>query len=117
MDRFTLVPKVEEGGELSAFVIASEHVQRVLEPNLQCKYQCQHLNREASSVYIIPKEEILGGFQWSTCIIIDDFDEIVELSVDITYNGDWILDFDYVWLKFYIFFGSTKDALGFFDEF
>lgn len=84
-------------------MIAPQHVQRVFELNLQSKYQGQHLDRKAPSVHVIAKEKILGRLEWSTCIVIYDFDEIVKLSVDVSHNGYWILYLDDVGLKFFIF--------------
>jgi hypothetical protein len=98
-------------------VIASEHVQRIFELNLQGEDEGQHLDRKASSVHIISKEEVLGRLQWSSCIIVYDFDEIVKLSVDVSHNGYGILYLDDVGLKFFIVCASTEDALGFFEEF
>lgn len=97
-------------------MIAPEHVQRIFELYLQGKDKRQHLNRKASSVHVIPQEEVLGRLQWSSCLVIYNFDEIIKLSVDIADNGDGILNLDDIGLKFFIFYVSTEDALGFFKE-
>lgn len=98
-------------------MIASEHVQRIFELNLQCKDKRQHLDRKASSVHIITKEEVLGRLEWSSCIIVYDLDEIVKLSMDVSHNGYGILYLDDVGLKFFIRCASTEDALCFFEKF
>jgi hypothetical protein len=62
----------------------------------------EDLDGEAAAVDVVAEEEILGGFQRSSGVVVDQFDEIVELPMDISDDSDWILDLDEVGLGVYI---------------
>ena len=79
-------------------MIASQHENSIFEFNLDSKDESQNLNWEATSVYIISQEDVLSGIQRSSSVIINNFDEIVKLSMDIPDDGDGILDFNNIGL-------------------
>ena len=79
-------------------MIASQHENSIFEFNLDSKDESQNLNWEATSVYIISQEDVLSGIQRSSSVIINNFDEVVKLSMDIPDDGDGILDFNNIGL-------------------
>ena len=79
-------------------MIASQHENSILEFNLDSKNESQNLNWEATSINIISQEDVLSGIQRSSSVIINNFDEVVKLSMDIPDDGDGILDFNNIGL-------------------
>ena len=58
----TFRSKVEERGELPALMVAPEEVDCVFEPNLEGEDECQYFDREAATIDVVSKEEVLGRF-------------------------------------------------------
>ena len=79
-------------------MIASQHENSIFEFNLDSKDESQNLNWEATSINIISQEDVLSGIQRSSSVIINNFDEVVKLSMDIPDDGDGILDFNNIGL-------------------
>ncbi len=82
-------------------MVSPEEEQGVFEFDFEWEDESEYLDWEASSVDVVSEKEIFGGLEGSSCVIVDEFDEIIELSVDVAYNGNWILYFDHV--AFWIF--------------
>lgn len=104
----TLGAEVEEGGELSAFVVPPQQEDCVLEFEFDCQDESQHFDREAASVDVVSEEDVLGGVEGPAGVVVDDLDEIVELSVDVSDDGDGVLDADDVGLLFWVWAGIRK---------
>ena len=79
-------------------MIASQHENSIFEFNLDSKNESQNLYWEATSINIISQEDVLSGIQRSSSVIINNFDEVVKLSMDIPDDGDGILDFNNIGL-------------------
>jgi len=68
-------------------VISSQDGKSILESHLQRHQQGDSLNRVVASVNIISHEEIVGVGWLSTNL--EQFTQVVELSVDVTTDGHW----------------------------
>ena len=88
----TFGSEVEERSELSALMVTPQHVDRILKFNFDGEDKSQHFNREASSVDVVSQEDVLRRIKRSSGIVIDHFDEIIELTMDIAHDSDRILD-------------------------
>lgn len=73
-------------------MVTPQQIDRILEPNFEGQNDGQDLDWEASAIDIVSEKKILGGLQGSARILVDYFDEIVELSVDIPNYCHWILN-------------------------
>ena len=90
----TFSSEIEEGSKLSAFVVAPQQVNRIFKLDLDCQDQPQHLDREAPPVHIISEENVLSGLERASGVIVDHFDEVVELTMDVAHDCDGVLDLD-----------------------
>ena len=76
--------------DLSAFVVATEDRDSVLEAHLQCHEQRDRFHAIVASVDVITHEEIVG-VGW----LASDFEElaqIMELTMDVTADSHWCFD-------------------------
>lgn len=73
-----LLPEVEEGGHLPAFMVPTQEVDRLRERDLDGVEEDDHLNRERTAVHKIPQEEVFGHLYGSPDF--QDFEQIIELS-------------------------------------
>lgn len=101
---------------MPALVVPSEHEDGVLELDLDGKDEAQHLDREGSSIDIVPQEDVLSGLKRTSGIVVHDFDEVIELSVDIPYNRYGILNLDHVGLFLWVRAMLLKTCLAFFSS-
>ena len=98
---------------MPALVVASEHEDCILQLDLDGEDETQHLDREGSSVDIVPQEDVLGGLERTSGIVVNNLDEVIELPVDITYNRNRILDLDHVGLFLWVRAMLLKTCLAF----
>lgn len=83
----------------------------ILELDFEGKDEGEHLHRETPPINIIPQKEVLGGLERAAGIVVDDFDEVVELAVNIADDCHRILDLDHICFLFYVMRGIRKTAL------
>lgn len=79
-------------------MIAAEEVDCVLEFYFEGEDQGEDLDWETATVDVVSEKEVFGGFEWSSGVIVYEFDEVIELSVDVSDDGDGILYLDHVGL-------------------
>ena len=75
-------------------MIASQHENSIFEFDLDGENESQNLNGEATSIDIIPQEDVLSSVKRSSSIIVNNLDEVVKLSMDIPDDSDGILNFN-----------------------
>ena len=68
-------------------MVASQKSDSVFVPDFEGQKEQECLNAIFSSVDIIAHEDVIGVRRESTDF--EEFEEIVELAVDIAANGDW----------------------------
>jgi hypothetical protein len=56
------LPEVEEGGQLSTFVVSSQHVNCIGEAEFKGHNQGQYFDGEGSAINVIAQEEVLSLF-------------------------------------------------------
>lgn len=81
-------------------MIASKHINCISEFEFNRQNQTQYFDRKASSVDVVAKEDVFGALEWASGIIVDEFDKVIELTMNIPDYSYWILNFDYVGLLF-----------------
>ena len=87
---------------MPAFVVAPEHDHFLGPGNLHGQDQQQHFDREVAPIHVVPKEDILGLLAVAPYVGLQQFQEVVELSMEISDDGDRVLDGDQVGLGFCI---------------
>lgn len=92
-------------------MVASKHINRIFELQFDGKYQSQNLNWKRTPIYIITQKEVFCGLEWASGILINEFDEIEELSVDISNDGDRVLDPDDIGFLLYMRKSLRKTVL------
>ena len=100
-----LVIESVDSGDLPSFVVASEQgdVRGVLE--LQAEKELEGLNRVESSVHEVSHEDVASVRDFTA--LIEEFEEIMELTMDVSADGDWSLD----WLDVALFDEDLLDLL------
>lgn len=94
-------------------MIASKHVDCVFELDFDCENETKDLDREGSPVDIISQEDVLGALKRSTCIVVNDLQKIVELSVDVPNNGDRVLNLHHIGLLLWVETNVLKTCFAF----
>ena len=112
-NRSTLWSEVEERGQLPAFVVASQHKYCLSKLYLDGQNEAQNFDWEATSVDIISQENVFSCFERSSCIVVNDLDEVIELSVNVSDNGDGIHNFDDVGFLSWVREALLKTCLAF----
>ena len=82
--------EVKKRSELTTLVVAPKHDQTVLIDDLECEHVKHDFAREASAVHVVAQKQVL-------CVlgVAADFKQahqIEELAVDVTADGDRVLD-------------------------
>ena len=98
----TLGPEVEEGSELTALVIASQHVDCIFKFDLDGQDESEDFDGEAAPVDIVSQEDVLGCFEGTPSVVVNNLDEVVELPVDVSHDGYGILNFHDVGLLLWV---------------
>mmetsp|Transcript_19137 Transcript_19137/g.38634 ORF Transcript_19137/g.38634 Transcript_19137/m.38634 type:complete len:271 (+) Transcript_19137:1903-2715(+) len=91
---FAFVSEVEERSHLSAFVISPQQPDAGGEVQLQSTKKDDALDRKRATIHIVTQEKILRVLRRSSHI--QQLHEIVELSVDVPNDGDWVSEFENV---------------------
>lgn len=78
----------------SSLVIASEDGNSVRETHFERDEKCDSLNRVVTTVNIVTHEEIVGFGALTSDL--EQFNQIMELTVNVSANCDWGVNFAYV---------------------
>lgn len=81
-------------------MVASEHEDGLPQLYFYRQNEPEDFDRETASVDVVSQEDVLCCFKRPSRIVINDLDEVVELPVDISHNGDRVHNFDDVGLLF-----------------
>ena len=85
-------------------MIAPQQSYSVFISDFQGQEQEECLDDISASVYIVAEEDVVGVGRVAS--YLEQFEQIVELTVDISTNGDWGLDSDGVGLAFEYILGD-----------
>lgn len=99
-------------GHSAGLVIATQYRQTVGVTRLKSNKQCHCLNRVVASVDIVAHEEVVLVGQVTSNA--EELNQVMELTVDITANGDWcshFLDIRLVDKNFFGLFTVTKNLV------
>lgn len=81
-------------------MVASEHNHVGGEVDLEGQQQKQHLNREATAVNVVPKEQVSRLF--GVASHLKQFEHVVILTVNVADDGNRVAELDHVRLVFYV---------------
>lgn len=76
----------------SGLVIAPEEGNSIFVSNFEGEKEEESLDTVFSSVYVVAHEDVVG-VRWKSADF-EEFEEVIELAVDVAANGDWGGDFD-----------------------
>lgn len=93
--------------DLLTLVIASQDGDTIGVSDLASDKECDGLNRVVSTIDIVTHEKVVGVWQLTTNL--EEFFKIIELTMDITADGNWCSDWLHVALL-------DEDLLGFLTE-
>jgi hypothetical protein len=96
----TFYAEVKVGGELAAFVVASEHDYLAGAGDLHGEDEQEYFDGEVASVYVVAQEDVFGCFAVAPDVCVEEFQKIVELTMNVSDDGDGIIDEDEVGLRF-----------------
>ena len=83
-------------------MVAPEHDYLLGAGQLHGQDQGEHFDGEVTPVDIVPKEDVLGCLAGSADVRLEQFEEVVELSVDVADDGDGVVDGDEVGLSLWV---------------
>ena len=81
---------------LSALVVSSKDGDSVSKTDLKCDKESHSLNRVVSSIDIVTHEQVVG--LWRASSNLEKFSQVMELSVDVSTDCDWSLNWLHIWL-------------------
>lgn len=86
----SLVVKAVDGGDLAGFVVSSEQsdVRWVL--HFETQQQLESLHRVEASVDEVAHEDVSGV--WNFAALVEQLEQVVELTMNVSANGDWCFD-------------------------
>lgn len=80
--------EVKESSHGSTFVVAPQQVDALRVADLQDQDERHHLDAKLAPVHIVAQEEVMR-IGWAA-ELLEDIDEIEELSVDVAHNHEWV---------------------------
>lgn len=91
------------------FMVSPEQRYSIFVPDFQCKKQQESLNAISTPVNIITHEDIVGIRGKATDF--KQFEQVIELAMDVAADGDWAADSDHIQLCFHDLLGSIAQLL------
>ena len=79
-------------------MVAPQHYHLLRTVDLHRQNQQQHLDRKIAAVHVVPQEHVLRCLAAAPHLWLQQFEEIVELSVEVADDGDGVIDGHQVWL-------------------
>jgi len=73
-------------------VVAPQHYHLLRTVDLHRQDQQQHLDRKVAAVHVVPQEHVLRCLAVAAHVGLQQFEEIVELSVEVADDGDGVID-------------------------
>ena len=98
-------------------MVASEHEDCVFELEFDREDEAEYFDGEAAAVHVVPEEDVFCGLEGASGIVVDELDEVEELTVDIADDRDRILDSDHVGLEFWVERGVQKTCFARFSSY
>lgn len=83
-------------------MVSAQHHYALGVADLQGEDEDEDLDGEGASVHVVAQEKVLVGLGIASNVRLQQFDEVVELAVDIADNGDWVLQPYQVGLRFWL---------------
>ena len=97
----TLLVEVHCLGHQSSLVVASEHDYLLWVLDFESHQADHHFDSHESSVYeVAQKEKVFFWFCLEGRKEAEDFEQVLELSVNVSYHNDWIVEIDYIGERF-----------------
>lgn len=75
-------------------MVAPQHKHRLLKTQLDREDEGEHLDTKTPAVDIIPQEKILRCLEGAARVVVDELDEVVELPMNVTHDGDRVFDLE-----------------------
>lgn len=77
---------------MTALVVPPEHDDLLWTQQLHGQNEEENLDREVPPVDVVPQEHVLCGLAVASDICFQQFEKVVELSMNISHDGNRVLD-------------------------